>query len=125
MTFRLQSWRRQHQHRRRHRPTNAMPGFTTVLTQNFESGLGSWTAVNNSTRVGQTLTLFWAVQTNPCVTAETLNSGAGSKFAIANSDAAGSGVTADTTLTSPSFSTVRVQHPECHLHSLLSSGHVE
>ena len=91
-------------------------GPSTLLSQNFESGFGAWTVVNNSTGgCGSANVLAsWTIRPNPysvsavgCGSSatETLNSGSGSQFALANSDAAGSGVVVDTQLISPSFST--------------------
>ena len=92
-------------------------GLTTILSQDFESGLGSWTVANNSTGgCGSANVLAaWTLRPNPySVTAvgcgssatESLNSGSGSQFLLANADAAGSGVVVDTQLISPSFNTV-------------------
>ena len=91
-------------------------GLTTILTQGFESGFGSWIVTNNTINTACPAAVAWAIQTNPydpssagCggSTGQTpINSMSGANFCMANSDAGGSGVNADTTLTSPSFSTV-------------------
>lgn len=79
----------------------------TILSQNFESGLGSWTTVNNSTGGTNPAGTAWAIQTQGYVyNLETFNSGGGTSFIMTNSDIAGSGVNCNTFLISPTFNTV-------------------
>jgi len=80
---------------------------STILTQNFETGLGTWTTANTST--GTTpAAAAWTIQTNPFTstnsTPVTFNSNSGTKFIVSNSDLIGSGAATNTVLTSPSFS---------------------
>ncbi len=80
---------------------------SSILTQNFESGLGSWTVVNNTTGGSNAAATPWALQTNPYVYSSiTFNSNSGTKFVMANADAGGSGTSVNTVLTSPVFSTM-------------------
>ncbi len=81
----------------------------SILTQDFEAGLGAWTITNSS---GGTTPLVvpFILQSNPYTSANstpvTFNSGAGSQMIIANADLGGSGTTVNTQLTSPTFSTM-------------------
>ncbi len=84
------------------------PYSVSILTQNFNSGLGTWTTVNNSTG-GTPANAAWTLRSNPYVysgTSTTFNSGEGTQFMLSNSDEQGSGSTASTQLISPTFSTV-------------------
>lgn len=82
------------------------PYSVSILTQNFNSGLGSWTTINNSTG-GTPADAAWTLRTNPYVySTTTFNSNEGSQFMLTNSDVQGSGSTTNTELISPSFSTV-------------------
>jgi len=81
----------------------------TILQQNFETGLAPWTAVNTSTTTGtgNPALVIWAQQTTGYAhSTDTFTAPEGTKFAMANADAGGSGVTAFTTLTSPGFNTL-------------------
>ncbi|MDO7873392.1 BNR-repeat neuraminidase N-terminal domain-containing protein [Hymenobacter sp. ASUV-10] len=76
----------------------------TILTQNFNSGLGSWTASNN----GGGAATVWGIITPPYTYSSYLtawNGADGTPLAFANSDAGGSGSATNTLLTSPSFNT--------------------
>jgi hypothetical protein len=87
-------------------------GVTTVLSQNFESGIGSWTTVNNTTTTGtgNPADTAWTIRPNPYTspnsTPVTFNSSGGSNFILSNADLGGSGTSVFTILQSPSFSTV-------------------
>ena len=86
---------------------NSTPTPSTILSQNFESGIGTWTVVNTSTGGASPALVAWAIQpTGYTYLSEVFTGNGGTQFIMANSDAAGSGVTAFTTITSPSFSTV-------------------
>ncbi|MFT3911262.1 MAG: T9SS type A sorting domain-containing protein [Ferruginibacter sp.] len=78
---------------------------SSILTQNFESGIGSWTIVTTSAA-----STGWALQTNPYTSANstpvTFNSNSGTKFLLANADIGGSGTSINTIVTSPVFSTM-------------------
>jgi hypothetical protein len=87
---------------------NSAPG--TILTQDFESGLGTWT-ITNSSAGGTTPALAnWNIRPHGWIGGSggstTFNSPGAVNFILADADAAGSGVTALTTLRSPDFSTV-------------------
>ena len=94
-------------------PTNLLGSANTpsptILTLDFESGLGAWTTTNNSGGTTPTIPA-WTIQTNPFTstnsTPVTFNSGSGSKFILANADLGGSGTTVDVSLISPAFSTM-------------------
>jgi hypothetical protein len=79
-----------------------------LVNETFEGGLGSFTAVNNSTG-GTPANVAWTVQENSYNTAGTwgvaVSSNNASNFVLSNSDAQGSGSTTATLLTSQSFST--------------------
>ncbi len=78
-------------------------GYTqTLLSENFNSGIGIFTAVNASSSSNQD----WAPQSNGYVYSSNAHTGSVLGFMMANSDIAGSGSTANTILVSPSFSTV-------------------
>ncbi len=81
----------------------------TILTQNFESGLGSWTRVNNSTG-GTPVNASWNIRANNYPTAgtwsQTLSSNTANSFLLSNSDSQGSAGTTATEFISPAFSTV-------------------
>jgi hypothetical protein len=84
-------------------------GPTTALSQGWESGLGSWTTVNNTTG-GTPANTAWTIRPNPYTspnaTPVTFNSFGGSNFILSNADFGGSGTLVFTILQSPSFSTV-------------------
>lgn len=75
----------------------------TIATQNFESGIGSWTTQNNSTG-GTPANVAWTIRSGTYTAASDANSG--SSFIVSNSDAGGSANTGNTVLQSPVFSTV-------------------
>ena len=86
-------------------------GFTSapvpLLTQDFESGIGAWSI--NAASVGGTLpgVANWNIQPHGySLDARVWNSPGGNNFIVSDADAAGSGVTINTQLTSPTFSTV-------------------
>ena len=89
---------------------------TTLLSQDFESGLGAWTIDNATTGSACPTAVDWTVRPNPYDPSAAgcggssgqtpLNSGGGTSFAMSDSDAGASGVVADARLNSPSFSTV-------------------
>jgi hypothetical protein len=82
-------------------------GLTTILNQGFESGLGSWTATNSSSGGTDPSLVIWTIRpTGYVYSTDTFTGNSGANFIMANSDLAGSGVTGDTSLFSPSFSTV-------------------
>ena len=79
----------------------------TLLSQDFESGLGSWTVVNNSTGGTDPSLVAWTLRpTGYVYSTDTFTGDSGTMFIMANSDAAGNGIMGDTSLFSPSFSTV-------------------
>ncbi|MFN3753738.1 GEVED domain-containing protein [Flavobacterium sp.] len=82
----------------------------TILSQNFESGLGTWVVTAGSTGGANPTVANFNVKahgsTNSGSTIVTFNSPGGNSFLLADADGAGSGVTLNTQLTSPSFSTV-------------------
>lgn len=79
------------------------PSPATLVSQNFESGLGGWTTTNTSTG-GIPANADWTIRTSSYTYSEILNSG--SKFIMSNSDAAGGANSGTTTLVSPAFSAV-------------------
>ncbi len=72
----------------------------TILSQNFNSGLGSWSVVNT----GAASTYNWAITAPGAYTDFTIT-GDGSNFMEADPNLAGSGVHLITSLMTPSFST--------------------
>ncbi len=77
-----------------------------LLSQNFNSGLGSWTVANVATTTAGT---EWLLKTPPYTYSTSITSWTGfdgSNFMIANSDIGGSGSITNTRLVSPAFSTV-------------------
>jgi trimeric autotransporter adhesin len=88
--------------------TNSAPVSVPLLSQNFDSGIGSWTTVNggsspavsnwNIHAPSYTSSNFGANFTN-------FNTPQGGQFAISNSADGGNGSTTNTKLVSPSFST--------------------
>ncbi len=82
------------------------PYTVSIISQNFNSGLGTWSTVNNSTG-GTPADAAWTLRTNPYVySSTTFNSSEGAQFLMSNSDDQGSGGITNTELISPSFSTV-------------------
>ena len=87
-------------------------GSTTVISQDFESGLGSWTTVKNTTTTGTGFPAdtAWTIRPNPYTspnsTPVTFNSSGGSNFILSNADLGDSGTSVFTILQSPSFSSV-------------------
>ena len=78
----------------------------TLLSQNFNSGLGTWTAVNNSVGGDDSTLSAWTLEPDQYLySLTTFRSNDSSQFIMSNSDAQGNGTTA-TLLTSPAFSTV-------------------
>jgi len=90
--------------------TSGLP--PTILTQDFESGLGSWTTINNTTTTGtgNPADTAWTIRPNPYTSANTtpvtFNSSGGSNFILSNADLGASGTSVYTILQSPAFSTV-------------------
>ncbi len=82
------------------------PGsLDTLLSQDLEGGFGSWTAVNNSVGGTNPSLVIWTLRpTGYVYSTDTFTGNSGTMFIMANSDMAGSGVTGDTSLISPSFS---------------------
>lgn len=80
---------------------------TYVLKEDFNGAANGWVAGNNSTG-GTAANAAWTQQSSPYVYASsaTFISNDNSSFYISNSDAQGSGGSTNTTLRSPSFSTV-------------------
>jgi trimeric autotransporter adhesin len=77
----------------------------TILSQNFDSGLGGWSVVNGTPHTAGT---EWIIQTPPYTYSTLITNWSGfnsTPFIVANSDAGGSGSTTATRLVSPSFST--------------------
>jgi len=84
-------------------PSTQLP---TIMTQDLELGLGTWTATNLSSGGTNPAAVIWTIQPNGYVySTDTFTGNSGTQFIMANSDAAGNGVTSDTQFTSPSFST--------------------
>jgi hypothetical protein len=86
-------------------------GFTSapvpLLTQGFESGLGAWSVTALSTGGTLPAVANFAIQPHGyTLDARIWNSPGGTNFIISDADAAGDGVTLETYLTSPSFSTL-------------------
>ena len=79
----------------------------TVLTQDFEAGIGSWTTTNLTTGTDPS-TSAWTIQTNPYTApnAGPFNSAGGTSFILSNPDDGGSGTAVNSLLTSPAFSTM-------------------
>ncbi len=88
-------------------PNSAAP--VTVLSENFNGALNSWTKINNSTG-GTPANAAWTLRPNgysyTTSATVTFNSNDNSQFYMSNSDAPGNGSTTATILQSPSFSTV-------------------
>ncbi|MCZ2222219.1 MAG: T9SS type A sorting domain-containing protein, partial [Chitinophagales bacterium] len=77
-----------------------------VLSEDFETGAIDWTTTNNSTG-GTPANAAWTIHPSPTtLSAQSVSSNDNSHFYHTNSDAQGSGSQANTTLTSPTFSTV-------------------
>jgi hypothetical protein len=103
-------------------------GFTSapvpLLTQDFESGIGAWSI--NAASVGGTLpgVANWNIQPHGySLDARVWNSPGGNNFIVSDADAAGSGVTINTQLTSPTFSTVGAASATVAFrHHVLNSG---
>jgi hypothetical protein len=73
-----------------------------VFSETFNSGIGTFTTVNNSSSTNQN----WTPRSNGYAYSSSTFSGSISGFMMANSDIGGSGSTANSQLISPSFSTV-------------------
>jgi hypothetical protein len=84
-------------------PTGLTPTTSTLPNENFNGTATGWTIANTGAAVTTWQYSSGYTYANFGVSNFTLN---GSRFAIANSDAGGSGSTTNTTLTSPVFSTV-------------------
>ena len=83
----------------------------TVLTQNFNSGFGTWTVDNtgSSGTTGTDAAIPWRIRNSgftPTDLATTFTPPTATKFAMTNSDSSGSGTTTETRLISPVFSLV-------------------
>jgi hypothetical protein len=87
--------------------SSANPVVGTILSENFNSGAPSWTRTNTSTG-GTPANAAWIDRPDGYVYAAgtPYHSNDNSQFVQSNSDAQGSGSTTQTTLRSPSFSTV-------------------
>jgi hypothetical protein len=87
--------------------SSANPIASTILVENFNSGAPSWTRTNTSTG-GTPANAAWIDRPDGYVYAAgtPYHSNDNSQFVQSNSDAQGSGSTTQTTLRSPSFSTV-------------------
>ncbi|MDZ4702367.1 MAG: MopE-related protein, partial [Saprospiraceae bacterium] len=81
----------------------------TLLSQNFESGLGSWTTANLTTG-GTPANTAWTIRSHGYVSPNsppvTFNSPGATSFILSNADHGGSGTLVNTRLTSPTFSAV-------------------
>ena len=89
---------------------NSNSNSTTLLSQNFESSIGTWLINAGSTGGANPSRANFAIKAhgtqNTGATLVTFNSPGGNNFIFADPDGAGSGVVLNTQLTSPSFSTV-------------------
>ena len=74
----------------------------TVLSENFNSGVGTFVVTANSSTTAQD----WTPRSNGYVYSSYTFSGSTNGFMMANSDVGGSSATTNTILTSPSFSTI-------------------
>ncbi|MFZ1453280.1 MAG: PKD-like domain-containing protein, partial [Ferruginibacter sp.] len=85
---------------------NTAPG--TILTQDFETGLGTWTTTNNTTGGTAPASVAYTIRAHGYAngTPTTFNSPGGSSFILTDADGGGSGTAALTILRSPDFSTV-------------------
>ncbi len=78
----------------------------TILNETFNAGLGSWTAINTSTG-GTPANAAWTNRANNYTTPDGTTISPGSAFMLSDSRAQGAGTTTtQTTLISPSFSTI-------------------
>ncbi len=85
---------------------SSSPVINNIISQNFNSGLGSWTTTNNSTG-GTPANAAWTLRADGYIySSTTYNSNDNSQFIMSNSDAQGTGGSTNTLLTSPAFSTV-------------------
>lgn len=90
-------------------PVNLTGGATnlssTILTNDFNSGLGTWNTTNNSSGGTPALADWTPRPDGYNVSSNTFHSNDNSQFFLSNSDAQGSGGTTETILSTPSFST--------------------
>ena len=78
-----------------------------ILSENFEAGAPNWTIINSSSGGTNPSAVSWTIKSSPAtISSETVSSNDNSMFISANSDIGGSGITANTSVISPSFSTV-------------------
>ncbi len=89
--------------------STSTPISPSIMTQDFDSGIGAWTTINNTTG-GTPANTAWTIQPHPFTstnsTPVTFNSPGGTNFILSNADLGGSGTSVFTLLQSPSFSTV-------------------
>lgn len=92
---------------------NFAPGTYTILSENFNGAANGWTSTNTSTTTGtgNPALTAWGPRPDGFVYSTgtqggTFHSNDSSQFYMTNADAGGSGVTVNTTLVSPAFSTV-------------------
>ncbi len=78
-----------------------------ILSQNFNGATNNWTTTNSSTGTNAAL-IAWTLSSSPLTYGSygPFNSNDASQFYFSNNDAGGSGSSANTALTSPSFSTI-------------------
>jgi hypothetical protein len=81
----------------------------TILSQDFNAATNNWTTTNNSTG-GTPANIAWTLTLSPFDYSfyGTFSSNDATQFYLSNNDAGGSGSSANTALTSPSFSTVNL-----------------
>jgi len=88
--------------------SNSAVVSTTILTQNFDAGFGTWTTVNGGASPAVSNWVSHAplyTSTNFGANFTNFNTPQGGQFALSNSADGGSGSTTNTKLVSPSFST--------------------
>lgn len=89
--------------------SSASVGATTLLSENFNGASNSWTTINNSTGGSSSSSAAWTLRPDGYfyngTSSFTFHSNDNSQFYLTNADAAGSGVTVQTILQSPAFST--------------------
>lgn len=81
----------------------------TILTQNFEGSLDGWILENLSTTTGSgnpALTAWTILPSPTTISSESISSNDASQFISSNADAGGSGISINTRLQSPAFSTI-------------------
>lgn len=98
-----------------------------ILQEDFNGATNSWTTINNSTTTGtgNIANIAWTLRPNGYVRGVTYNSNDNSQFYLSDSDNGGSGNITDTSLTSPSFTTVGFENASVsfwHFYQHLSGG---